>query len=306
MSSGIRVVLLLLAFGLVSGCSTNAFVYKQLDWIIPWYVGGYVDLTAKQKTAFQGQLEPLLRWHRDEELLRYVGILDGIERDLAHELSAATVRGWVDEIVLAVERTERSALFLAIDFGETVSDEQMQQFVDSFWERQREYEAEFLPRSDEQYAQDSYDNLVRVLSRVTGRLDAAQKSRLRGAAASLRRFDGYWLADREAWLRTIEPLLLQRAAGWQARVADLYALREAQRTVDYRDVVDHNLRQMSIGVAEALNRMSAKQRQRSSRQIDKLRGQLRKLADQPAVAWRGAASTVSPPSGFSSVPAVSV
>mgnify|MGYP005852192291 CR=1 FL=1 len=67
------------------------------------------------------------------------------------------------------------------DFGETVSDEQMQQFVDSLWKRQREYEDEFLARSDRQYAQDSYDNLVGVLSRVTGRLDAAQKTPLREA-----------------------------------------------------------------------------------------------------------------------------
>ena len=296
MNIGIRIVLLLLTVGLVSGCSTNAFVYKRLDWIIPWYVGGYVDMTAEQKAAFQVRLEPLLQWHQDEELLQYVEILDGMEQDLADELSAATVRGWVDDIVRAVKRTERSLLSLALDFGESVSDEQMQQFVDNLWERQREYEQEFLPRSDEQYAQDSYDNVVRVLSRVTGRLDAAQKSRLREAAASLRRFDGHWLAEREAWLRTLEPVLLQRGAGWQARVADLYASREARQPAVYREVMDHNLRQISIGVAEVLNRMSEKQSRRSIREIEKLRAQLRKLADPLAVAGQEPASPLRLPS----------
>ena len=98
---------------LLIGC-TASFTYNRLNWLIPWYVDGYVDLTREQRKALAGQLEPLLQWHRREELLRYVAILDRIERDLAAPLTAATVQEWTDEIVAAIDRTENYMLDVAL------------------------------------------------------------------------------------------------------------------------------------------------------------------------------------------------
>ena len=94
----IAVVLLTL---LVAGC-TMSFTYNHLDWLIPWYVDDYVDLSRQQRQLLQGQLGPVLQWHREEELERYLEILDQIEADLAGEVSAAQVRSWADEIIAAV------------------------------------------------------------------------------------------------------------------------------------------------------------------------------------------------------------
>jgi len=105
----------MLAAALLAGC-TAAFTYNHLDWLIPWYVDGYVDLSRDQRRDLKGRLEPLLQWHREEELLRYAELLDRIEHELAVPVTAATVQGWVDEVVAALERTERSMLTLALDF----------------------------------------------------------------------------------------------------------------------------------------------------------------------------------------------
>jgi hypothetical protein len=283
---------LLLAAALSAGC-TATYTYNHLDWLIPWYVDGYVDLTRQQRRALQNRLEPLLQWHREEELARYGGLLDRIERELADPVTAATVQGWLDEIVAALERTEQSMLTLALDFGSGMSDAQVAEFTTSLWERQREFEEELLGRDDEQYRRDSYDSLADFLQPLLGGLSAAQETRLRAAAGELHRFDGAWLEERALWLRTLEPLL-QRHPGWQQAVETAYAARKQQRTPRYREYLAHNLAVVTAAVADVLNQMSSGQRQHLAREFDDVRNRLRKLAETPRVTRSNTVGTGSP------------
>jgi hypothetical protein len=259
-----------LGAALIAGC-TATFTYNHLDWLIPWFVDGYVDLTREQRKGLEGRLEPLLRWHRDEELVRYIDILDRIERQLAAPVTAADVQGWIDDILSAAERTERSMLSLALDFGTTISDEQMAEFVANLWERQRDYEVEFLERSDEH--------------------DAEQKSRLRAAAVGLRRFDSVWLDERTLWLKKLEPLL-QREPGWAEAVQAAYSARKITRTPQYNATLAHNLGVINRAVADVLNGLSPGQRKHMAKEFDDLRGRLKKLMAKPHLA-RAATQIVS-------------
>ena len=163
-------LLVMLLYLLLAGCTTS-FTYNQLDWLIPWYVDGYVDLTRDQKKTLRYELEPFLDWHRNEELESYIEILDDIEAGIAAPLSAAQVLTWIEEIVAAAERTELTMLDVGLQFGGTLSDDQIQEFVDSLWERQREYEEEFLQRTEKEYASDNYDNLKSLLSECKSRAE---------------------------------------------------------------------------------------------------------------------------------------
>lgn len=277
-----RIAAFILLLCLVAGCGPT-FTYNHLDRLIPWYVDGYVDLSHDQRSVLRGQLEPLLQWHREEELLRYVGILDRIGNDLARSVSAADVQAWIDEVVAAAERTEQSMLALALDFGATMSDAQMTEFTLSLWERQREYEEEFLGRSDEQYREDSYEALSSLLQRFAGRLQPAQERRLRDAVAGLVRFDSAWLEDRARWLRQLEPLL-ERESGWQQSVQAAYKARRDDRLPRYRDALQHNLGLIKPAVADVLNQMSDKQRAALARELEKLRVRLLRLSARPQAA----------------------
>lgn len=273
-----KLALLLLASSLLASC-TATFTYNQLDWLIPWYVDGYVDLTRDQKRLLKGQLTPVLQWHRDEELLSYIDILNQIESDLAAPVSAAQVRGWIDEAFTAGQRVEETMMTVALNFGATLSDAQIQEFVDSLWEEQEEYEADFLERDDLENIEDNLENLEDFLRRFIGRPSPAQQKRLKLAAESMQRFDAAWLAEREDWLTTLE-LLLQRQPGWQDALRAAHARRTADRPPDYRAIVDHNLDVITGAVADVLNQMSPKQYQRAQKEIEDLRGKLRKLIRQ--------------------------
>ncbi len=271
----IAVVLLTL---LVAGC-TMSFTYNHLDWLIPWYVDDYVDLSRQQRQLLQGQLGPVLQWHREEELERYLEILDQIEADLAGEVSAAQVRSWADEIIAAVERVEENMVSVALQFGATLSDEQLAEFMESVWDEHREYEEDFLGRTDEEYVEENAENLEELLERFTGRLNDGQKAILLQAAESLQRFDAVWVEDHEKWLNTLGPLL-QRKPGWEDAIREAYANRTRQRSPQYTQLLEYNMEVVSQAIADVLNRLSDRQRKHVDDEIEDFRSLVQRLLEQ--------------------------
>ena len=273
-----KLIQILLICGLVSGC-TVSFTYNQLDWLIPWYVESYVDLTKDQKRSLKEQLQPFLAWHREEELRSYVEILDDIETAINSPVTGLQVRAWIDDIVSAAERTEFSMVQLGLEFGDQLSDAQMQEFVDSLWERQRDFEEEYLDRTDEEYVEDNADELAGFLKKLLGRLSGDQKDRLVSAAQRLCRFDKPWLADSKEWLRELEPLL-KRDSGWQSAVEAAFHARKSNRSAEFRECLDRNYTVISEAIADVENQASDRQKEHLRNEIEDLRSSLQKLIDR--------------------------
>jgi hypothetical protein len=268
----------MLGLGCISACS-NTFVYNQLDWIIPWYVDDYVDLTRDQKQTFKARLNTLLAWHRADELAGYIIIIDQIEADLAQPLSASQVEHWANLAMAAYERIEAKMLPVAFELGRSLSDEQMQEFIDSLDRGQSGFEEEYLERSDEEYLKDSKKSLADNLDDFLGRLTPGQVELIADAANSLQRFDALWLEERAEWLRTLSELLA-RGPGWEEAVTEAMAVRDRNRSEAYRAVYAHNAVIINTVIAEVLNQRTDKQSARLQREMDDFRRDLRKLISQ--------------------------
>ena len=271
--------LLLACLGVIlmlAGCTSLA--YNRLDWLIPWYVDGYVDLTSEQRKLLRTKLTSPLDWHRQEELANYIDILNSIETDLDGEVTAETVQRWADEMFAAAVRVQRSLLAVALEFGTQVSDKQVEEFVVSLWERHEEMEEELRPRSYAEYTDDDYDSLVETLERFLGRLSREQKAILREASNKLVRFDKAWLDEGRAWLNKMENLL-QRKAGWQEAIMQAYDARTSLRSAEYRAAFNHNMGLVTQAYAEVIGTMSEKQRKRAQNEFDDLRRMLTRLMD---------------------------
>ena len=262
--------------GMLVGCSTS-FTYNRLDWLVPWYVADYVSLDADQKTILRARVDSLLDWHRNEELAGYIEILSRIERDTHSEVTAAGVRDWINSAWEAVVRIEATALPSAIEVGKNLSNDQMEEFISSLWQRQQELEEEYLERDDDEYRVDVYKRLESNLSRFTGRLNGGQELRLQRAADEIRRYDSIWLQGREAWLLRLEPLLRQRATGWQQSVLSVHETRRDYRSAVYYSTREYNLNIISAAIADVINDLDKRQQQRLTREITDLRNELRSL-----------------------------
>jgi hypothetical protein len=266
---------------LLGACSGTTFLYNRLNIILPWYLGSYVDLDREQKNYLDDLLQPFLVWHREEELPRYLAVIDRVTATLDRDVSADDVATISLKFEAAWFRLETRGLDWMLALGERLTEEQMAEFVDVLWKKQREYEEEYLNRSDEEFRRDSYDGLTDSLQDYLGRLDSDQHDVLRQASEDLRRSDRVWLAERAAWIERFE-LLLQREPGWQQRVRESIARRDDTVSEDYLDTYTHNLEVIHTAIAAVLNSRSEKQDRRLRRELDKLREDFQTLIEQGA------------------------
>ncbi len=273
-----RTLALVTFFSTLVGCS-NSFVYNQLDWLIPWYLDDYVDLNREQQRAFKQQLRELLRWHRAEELARYVEILDEIEADLAQPLNAEQIESWANDALAAYERIEDRMLPIVFELGRDLSDEQMAEFIEKLEDDQRELEEKYLERSAEEYIEDTVESLSENLRDFLGRLTDEQKLVIETAASGLQRFDAAWLDERRQWNVTLTRLL-QREPGWEEAIMTALRERDANRTESYRESYNHNAIIINQAIADVLNLRTEKQSGRLLGELEDLRRDLRKLIAQ--------------------------
>ncbi len=277
----IRYLFILLGCLLLAACSSKSFFYNRLDWLIPWYVEDYVELSAAQREYFDTQLAPFLSWHREEELNRYIGFLSRVEQDIAGDVSAEMIRLWVDEAMLALRRSQTRLLEMGIDLAGRLNDQQMASIGKRLMEKQAELEEQYLQRSEKEYADATYDRVAGKLDDYMGRLNSEQKQTLRDASAELVRLDRAWLSDRRAWLEATLPLLA-REPGWEDAIRQQVNERFEYRSVAYHQAMEHNLGLISTAVASVLNNRDRGQQSRLVAELAYLRDELQELNKQVA------------------------
>ncbi len=263
----------------LGGCSSTTFIYNRLDFLVPWYLGDYVDLDREQEKYLDQLLEPFLSWHRMEELPAYLAILDDAKARLDGEISAEDLEELSASVESAFFRLESKALDWLLKLGEQLSDEQMAEFIAELRDKQEEYEEEYLTRSDEEYREEASENLRDNLQDYMGRLDKEQLAVVDAAAGELQRSDSAWLAERARWLDNMEEIL-QRQPGWQQRMLDSLQSREDTVSPEYTAIFDHNLGVIHQAVASVLNSRTPRQDRQLMREIDSLREDLQTLIAQ--------------------------
>ncbi|MFV0275675.1 MAG: DUF6279 family lipoprotein [Parahaliea sp.] len=271
--------LALLVLLLLTGCSSTAFVYNRLDFLVPWYLDDYVELDREQEQALDALLQPFLAWHRYRELPRYIALLDEGEAMLADGLSLAEIQAVTREMELAGDRIQTRSLDWLLAIGARLSETQVREFIAALDEQQQELEDKYLGRDLEEYREDDYDRFVDLSQDYLGRLDREQRGALRVAIAGLERSDRLWLDERRAWTRRLETLL-QRQPGWQEDIRRALAERWYSASAEYRRMYEHNTLVMQQAIVELVNSRSDRQDLRLHEKAARLRNDLATLSRQ--------------------------
>jgi len=263
----------------LGACSGTTFVYNRLDTILPWYVDDYVELNATQERQLEEILRPFLDWHRQQELPRYVELLNQVDSSLDHEVTPTDLANIYDEMQVAWLRLEQESLDGLLELGASLSDAQVQEFLVYMRERQDEYEEEYLTRSGSEYREEIYDNFADTLEDYLGRLTGEQKERLGQAVAEFERADEVWLQERAASIDRLA-VILQREPGWQERVREAVKRRGETVSPRYQEVYQHNLDAVFAAVAGVLNSRSERQDRYLREELAGLREDLETLIAQ--------------------------
>lgn len=262
----------LLILTVLSGCSANRFLYNRLDTFVNWWIDDYVALSVEQQVAFDAGLSSVLQWHRYDELPRYKTIIEESLVALEGGVTLAEAELIADDIDQAVVRLQEQMLELLLDVGDSLTDEQVTEFLSTIDEDQATYREKRLSRSDDKYFEDSADSLEDLVKRLLGRLSRDQKQLIKSTSRELTRLDGLWHADREKWGASLRAILEQRSEGWRGDIVGLVEDREAERIPDYVAAIDRNGEIILALLVDVIN-------SRSERQDSRLRDFLTDLAE---------------------------
>lgn len=274
----LRRCLLLLLLLTLAGCSTR-FFYNRLDFLVPWHLRDYVSLEREQRALLDRELAGFLDWHRQQELPRYHQLLAQARERLDDGFTQGDAAFLTREVQRALDRLQWRSLEWMLPLGESLTDEQILEFIASLREQQSEYAEKYLERDEQQYRDDACERLDDNVRRFLGRLEQTQKERLHAACGELVRSDHLWLASRAAWIEELEGLLLQREPGWQQRLRDSLASRDERLPEGYREAWTHNLRVLQLVVVEVIARRSERQDLHLARELERLQADLVALSD---------------------------
>jgi hypothetical protein len=272
-------VWVVIALFLVSACSSTTYVYNRLDFLLPWYMDDYVDLTAEQEAYLDELLVPFLAWHRAQELPVYLTALNNIEDSLDSPLTAEIVETLFTNFESAWLRLQSEGLTQLLDLGARLSDEQIAAFLEALWEQQREFEEEYLERDKEEFFEDNDDNTLDTFQDYLGKLSDDQRQWVHESSRGLLRSDQVWLQERALWLTQLATLL-DREPGWQQRVRAAISVRDDTVSPDYQRVYEHNMDAIYELIAQVLNARSERQSRYLNDKLNDIRQDLETLIAQ--------------------------
>lgn len=271
----------LLSLMLLVACSKTTFVYNRLPTFIPWIVDDYVELDKQQDEMLETLLSDYLLQHRREDLPRYVDLIDEALVMLEGQVTKEEMIELYNDTQLEFSRLQSESMGWVLKVAGSLSNDQVNDFVQNLKVKQTDYEEEYLGRDEKEFRRETYKNLKKGLANYLGRLDKVQSASLREASTQLFRWDYLWLEERKNWIDSLEPLL-DRRNGWQDQIRSMVENRYELASERYKTAYNHNLNVTLNVVAAVIDSRTDKQDQRLRRKLNSLRDDLCQLIQQGA------------------------
>lgn len=266
-----RSQLALLATLLLTGCSVLGVVYDNADRIALAYIDDWFDLDRAQGQRFRERFRERMAAHRQDELPRYVAYL----RELRTTVGGAPLPAEVERLFQGsrelVEFGIRRSLPLMADTLAELEPAQVEHLAQQRAESNAEELEELLEDTPAERLKERQQDLIKEFERWTGRLDEAQRARLRELAARIPDGARTWLEYREQRQQGLLALLRARA-GRDAYVAFAEEWWLGDRHFDpaLAEQLGRNRRITAEALAGLVASLTPKQRSRVAARIDEL------------------------------------
>lgn len=188
-------VLLLLV---LLGCSFG-FLYRQLDWLVPWYVSDYMTLDSTQSSELERRVVQQLDWHCRTQLSRYAEWFETL-----HNNPQAFSREQLEQHYLTSRLYWKTLMErVAVDASRilvTASDTQLDELLHNLERKNRRLESEYQELTPAERVAQREERLTRILERWLGELTTAQTAQVEQWAQQVGAFSaGEWVNNRKNW-----------------------------------------------------------------------------------------------------------
>nr|WP_136252394.1 DUF6279 family lipoprotein [Ningiella ruwaisensis] len=278
-----KIIVLLTVF-LVAGCSTK-FAYKNIDWLVYWYIDDYIDMTKAQEQQFDTYLEQWLSWHKRSELPLYLAHLEELKADIASQNISIAQMDYHQE--KAREHWTRFRAHIAPDLAQlatTLSDEQVVYLFAALEKENLEDEEEReerAKRSEKRKKADWLDRNEDNLEKWLGNLTDEQETFVENSYGNFSSTSQYWLEYKRNYQQALRKVFSQAGRGeeFTSRLAELLTDPERFRSDEMQAVSARNESASKQYLLTIFSLSTEKQRQHLIEEIDSLRDDITELAN---------------------------
>jgi hypothetical protein len=269
-------VLALVAALLVAGCSALRLGYNQAPTLAYHWIDGYLDIDDAQAPHVRAAIDRFFQWHRRTQLPDYAALLARAQREVMEPaITAQAMCAWRAETLQRLDAVVEQATPALAALMPTLTLEQLRHLERKFERNGREMRKEFGQGDREARAKAAFDRALGRYEMLYGRLDDAQRARLRELLVASPFDAERWLAERARRNQELLLMLVQArtnpASPQQAQASVKLAIERALRSPrpDYRA---HHERVVQDQCAQASTMHALMRPDQRAHARDKLRG----------------------------------
>ncbi|PWE37722.1 hypothetical protein C9I50_25800 [Pseudomonas prosekii] len=268
-----RVALLLIISLALGACSRVGLAYRNLDVIIPWTLGDYLDMSGEQKGWFNERLKEHLSWHCTTQLPGYLDWLDRLQAMVeANQVTNEALKTRTQEAKQAIAQTAKEITPSAIQLLKGLDDQQVAEMNEAFAKDQRKRQEEYLKPSLAQQIKERSERMNKRLNDWLGPLSPTQQQRVSAWSNALGDQNQQWIANRAHWQNQFSAAVAQRqSAEFPQRIETLLVNRESLWTPAYRQAYDNTEAQARSLLVDLMAESTPEQRQRLLKKIEGVR-----------------------------------
>ncbi len=204
-----------LAAIMLIGCSTIKFAYDNVDWVLLNKADHYLDLNDSQRQLAEQLVAARMEVHRREELPVYVATLIEVRVMLAVELTAAELEIIKEQIPALYRRTMRDTIPGIVILLAAIDDAQIDHLQTRFEEKNREFESDFMPKSNQVRIHRRVERSTNIFAFFIGELRPDQVELVTHHRNAMPLTADDWLAYHQARQNALLAMLRGRASDAQ-------------------------------------------------------------------------------------------
>ncbi|MHC9511056.1 DUF6279 family lipoprotein [Kangiella sp. M94] len=204
-----RLLIVFLSIFLIQACGIK-FWYNRMDWVVPWYLDDYVELSSQQEDTLEQLLELKTEWHRSNELPKYVSMLSRMEADIksgaihqTYDRYRRDIRGFYDTLLdeLSDDLVAQTA---------SLTDQQVKQLMDNLDKEAKEQFEEFKELTNEERQEERLEQLEDSFDEWIGSLNDEQEALIKEMASLLKSSGEVTYQYRAKWRDAFRTALAER------------------------------------------------------------------------------------------------
>ncbi|MEN8642861.1 DUF6279 family lipoprotein [Pseudomonas sichuanensis] len=254
-------------------CNRIDLAYRNLDRLVPWSLGDYLDMNREQKRLLDERLKEQLAWHCRTQLPGYLDWLDRVQSMVANDsVTDNTLQQRTAEARQAIGRVAEQITPSATELLRGMSDAQVAEMRQAFRQdidkRRQAYAETPLPKQVAQRA----TRMEKRLEPWLGELTPEQRLRVMSWSQALGDQNRSAIANRAHWQQQLALAMEQRASpGFEPRLAQLLQRKESLWTPEYRQAFQNSEQQARSLLVDLMKQSSPAQRQFLQQKLNKVR-----------------------------------